>query len=259
MRYHWLMNPQPLLSQADTLNPNPPPLEILLEDGPLIALNKPAGLLTQGVPQAQPSLEWQVKAYLKAKLDKPGNVYLGVPHRLDRPVSGVVIFAKNSKAAARLAEQFRQRTLTKVYLAVTESVPQTTEGTLVDWLLKDAENAHVTVVPKGTENAKQAILDYEVIAAKNGRALVRIELHTGRMHQIRVQFGSRGWPIVDDLQYGATLSADVAASYDPRSSPIALHAWQLHLKHPVRYDSVRIEAPLPANWSRFGFILPKGL
>ena len=235
-----------------------PSLDILLEDGPLIALNKPAGLLTQGVPQAQPSLEGLVKAYLKQKLAKPGNVYLGVPHRLDRPVSGVVIFAKNSKAAARLAEQFRERSIRKIYLAVTESVPEPTEGTLVDWLLKDAETAHVTVVSEETANAKRAVLDYEVIAVKNDRALVQIELHTGRMHQIRVQFASRGWPIVDDRQYGATISVDDRANYDPQLSPIALHAWRLILKHPVRYDAIRIEAPLPANWSRYGFVLPKG-
>lgn len=253
------MNSERTFAETNPQTAGAPPLKILLEDGPLIALNKPAGLLTQGVPQAQPSLEWQVKDYLKAAMNKPGNVYLGVPHRLDRPVSGVVIFAKNSKAAARLAEQFRQRALCKVYLAVTESVPQQTEGTLTDWLLKDAENAHVTVVPKGTEGAKQAVLDYEVVAARNGRALVRIELHTGRMHQIRVQFGSRGWPIVDDRQYGATLTSDVAATYDPRVSPIALHSWQLELQHPVRYDVIKLTAPLPANWSRFGFVIPSGL
>lgn len=235
------------------------PLDILLDDGPLIALNKPAGLLTQGVPNAQPSLESQVKAYLKAKMGKPGNVYLGVPHRLDRPVSGVVVFAKNSKAAARLAEQFRERSLSKIYLAVTENIPQPTEGTLVDWLLKDAVNAHVTVVSKETAEAKQAVLDYQVVAVNNNRALVKIELHTGRMHQIRVQFASRGWPIMDDRQYGATVVAESSDVYDPRTSPIALHAWRLRLKHPVRYDLVQLEAPLPANWSHYGFVLPKGL
>ena len=235
-----------------------PSLDILLEDGPLIALNKPAGLLTQGVPQAQPSLEGHVKAYLKQKLAKPGNVYLGVPHRLDRPVSGVVIFAKNSKAAARLAEQFRERSIRKIYLAVIESIPEPTEGTLIDWLLKDAETAHVTVASEETANAKRAVLDYEVIAVKNDRALVQIELHTGRMHQIRVQFASRGWPIVDDRQYGATLSADDEVNYNSLLSPIALHAWRLILKHPVRYDAIRLEAPLPENWSRYGFVVPKG-
>lgn len=243
----------PESKSADT---PPPQLQILLEDGPLIALNKPAGLLTQGVPDAHPSLEHQVKAYLKSKMNKLGNVYLGVPHRLDRPVSGIVIFAKNSKAAARLAEQFRERSLRKIYLAITERVPEPTEGTLTDWLLKDAVNAHVSVVPKGTENARHAELDYEVIAVKDGRAIVQIELHTGRMHQIRVQFASRGWPIVGDHQYGATTTFDPSIPYDHRSSPIALHAWRLQLKHPIRYEPVELTAPLPASWQRFGFAVP---
>ena len=239
------------------------PLDILLEDGPLIALNKPAGLLTQGVPDALPTLEGQIKSYLKQKLAKPGNVYLGVPHRLDRPVSGIVIFAKNSKAAARLAEQFRERSIRKTYLAVTESVPATSEGSLIDWLLKDAASAHVTVVTEETEGAKRAVLDYEVIAVRDGRALVKIELHTGRMHQIRVQFASRGWSIEGDTQYGAAGTGYGAkgpgtafGDGDLRTSAIALHAWQLVLKHPVRYDRVRLNARPPAAWNRFGFIVP---
>ena len=235
----------------------PSSLNIILEDGPLIALNKPAGLLTQGVPHAQPSLEKQVKAYLKASMGKPGNVYLGVPHRLDRPVSGVVIFAKNSKAAARLAEQFRERSLRKIYLAVVEGVPDPTEGLLKDWLLKDSESAHVRPVSEGTSNAREASLDYEVIAVRNQRALVQIELHTGRMHQIRVQFASRGWPIVGDRQYGAPLGFDEGAKDDSYTSPIALHAWQLQLKHPVRYDSIKLIASLPDHWGHYGFVLPK--
>ncbi|WP_010587572.1 RluA family pseudouridine synthase [Schlesneria paludicola] len=252
------MTNEPAASGTPYTNLSSRPLEILLDDGPLIALNKPAGLLTQGVPHAQASMEGLVKAYLKTKLDKPGNVYLGVPHRLDRPVSGVVIFAKNSKAAARLAEQFRERSLRKIYLAVTEGVPDPAEGCLVDWLFKDAEDAHVTVVPAGTPGAKRAVLDYQVLAVHQGRALVEVELHTGRMHQIRVQFGSRGWPIADDRQYGSKSPATLS-DYDPRVSPIGLHAWRLHLRHPVRYDALRLEAPLPANWSRFGFKLPKGI
>lgn len=240
------------------MNPEPPPvaLEILLEDGPLIAVNKPSGLLTQGVPHAQPSLESLVKDYLKQKMAKPGNVYLGVPHRLDRPVSGIVIFARNSKAAARLAEQFRERSVRKIYLAVTESVPHPTEGRLVDWLLKDAEAAHVCIATASTEHARQAVLDYQVIAVHSGRALVRIELHTGRMHQIRVQLASRGWPIVGDRQYGAAQSLELPENDNSSMSPIALHAWKLTLKHPVRYDSVSLQAPIPFLWSRFGFVLP---
>lgn len=231
-------------------------MEILLEDGPLIAVNKPAGLLTQGVPHGQASLESLVKQYLREKYAKPGNVYLGVPHRLDRPVSGIVVFARNSKAAARLAEQFRERTVQKFYLAVTERVPEQQQGRLSDWLLKDAVAAHVTVVPPMTVGAKEAILDYRVLGEHDGRALLEIELHTGRMHQIRVQLASRGYPIVGDLQYGATLTPAAAATYDRLVSPIALHARRLCLAHPIRYDRIELEAPLPPEWGEYGFSVP---
>ena len=224
-------------------------LDILLEDGPLIAVNKPAGLLTQGVPHGQVSLEALVKNYLRGKYAKPGNVYLGVPHRLDRPVSGVVIFARNSKAAARLAEQFRERTVRKFYLAVTERVPDQSGGRLHDWLLKDAAAAHVTVVGPGTENAREATLDYRILAVCGERALLEIELHTGRMHQIRVQLASRGWNIVGDCQYGASEPFG-DEPYDRLTSSIALHARRLCLQHPIRYDSVELIAPLPALWDR---------
>lgn len=231
------------------------PLDILCEDGPLIAVNKPAGLLTQGVPQGHPTLEGWVKQYLRETHGKPGHVYLGVPHRLDRPASGVVVFAKNSKAAARLAEQFRERTVSKTYLAITERVPAPRGGRLTDWLLKDAVAAQVAVVAPGTVGAKEAVLDYEVLAVKDGRALIEVELLTGRMHQIRVQLASRGWPVVGDRQYGATLSPDEAAAYDLHSSPIALHALRLGLYHPVRYDPLWLEAPLPSNWPNYGFAI----
>jgi len=227
---------------------------ILLEDGPLLAVNKPAGLLTQGVPAGIPTLEAWVKAYLKEKYHKPGNVYLGIPHRLDRPVSGVVVFARNSKTAARLAEQFRDRLVRKWYLCVTAGVPAPSRGWLVDWLLKDAEQAHVLVVPEQLRGSRKAELRYEVLATRDELALVRVELLTGRMHQIRVQFAARGWPIVGDTQYGAP--ADASAS--PRDTPIALHAERLDLQHPVRYDWVSIRAPVPTRWREFGFTEAQG-
>lgn len=228
-------------------------LEILVEDGPLIAVNKPAGLLTQGVAGGHPSLKEFVKQHLAKTKGKTGNVYLGVPHRLDRPVSGIVVFATNSKAAARLAEQFRDRSVCKQYLAMTESVPEPRQGHLEDWLLKDAEAAHVHVVPQGTHGAKQAKLGYEVLAVKNGRALVEIDLMTGRMHQIRVQLASRGWPVIGDQQYGARMPFAESSPFDRTSSPIGLHAFRLGLYHPIRYEEQWIEAPLPANWHPFGF------
>src|SRR5690606_35550189 len=181
----------------------PPPLEILLEDGPVLAVNKPAGLLTQGVPAALPTLEGQVRAYIKQKYAKPGNVYLGIPHRLDRPTSGVIVFARNSKAAARLAEQFHDRRVRKEYLAIVEGVPAESEGTLTDWLLKDAARAHVKCVAPHTPGSKDASLRYRVLTAGDGIALLHLEPRTGRMHQIRVQLAARGWPVLGDVQYGA--------------------------------------------------------
>ena len=232
-----------------------PPLEILLEDGPLIAVNKPGGLLTLGVPSGIPTLVGQVQAYLKEKHDKPGNVYLGVPHRLDRPVSGVVVFARNSKAASRLAEMFRDRQVRKIYTAIVERPPEPASGELRDWLLKVPDVARVETVPAETPQAREAVLRYrtlKLVPELGSAALVEIELLTGRMHQIRAQFGSRGWPVVGDKQYGATTALPLPPFADERDVPVALHARELTLKHPVRYDSLTIAAPLPATWGLIG-------
>lgn len=228
---------------------------ILHEDGPLLAVNKPAGMLTQGVPDGLvPTVEAWTKSYLKQRYQKPGNVYLGIPHRLDRPVSGVMVFARNSKAAARLAEQFRDRTVRKEYLCVTEGIPTPATMRLADWLIKDAERAHVTVADAQTAGAKTAELTYEVLATAAGRALVRIELHTGRMHQIRVQLSHRGWPIVGDHQYGASGAfPGIDTGARPHPVVIALHAARLEVDHPIRYDRTTILAPMPSDWEQFGF------
>lgn len=252
-------------------------VEVLLEDGPLLAVNKPAGLLTLGAIPGVTTLEREVKAWLKARFDKPGNVYLGIPHRLDRPVSGVVVFGRNSKVAARLAEQFRERQVRKVYWAIVEGAPAPAEGELADWLLKTPDEAHVTIVPPETPGAREARLKYRTLAQIPVTAnelnsspstphsehrtpisltWLEIELITGRMHQIRVQLASRGWPVVGDVQYGAQTQLTTDSSVEPRDAPIALHARNLTLRHPIRYDEVTITAPLPATWERFG--LPKG-
>lgn len=230
----------------------PPPLEVLHEDGPVLAVDKPAGLLTQGVPKGIPTLESQVRDYIRLKYDKPGNVYLGIPHRLDRSTSGVIIFARNSKAAARLAEQFEQRRVRKEYIAVVAGTPEEPEGTLTDWLLKEPDRAHVTVVPAGTTGAKEATLRYQVVAFRDGRSLLRIEPVTGRMHQIRVQLAARGWPAVGDAQYGSAESMCCPEGVEP-GHVVALHASRLTLFHPVRYDELSIAAPLPPAWQAFGF------
>lgn len=231
--------------------------QILCEDGPVLAINKPAGLLTLGAHDpAIPTLERQVRSYLKEKFQKPGNVYLGIPHRLDRPVSGVILFARNSKAAGRLAEQFRERQVRKIYWGITAHAPEQPEGCLTDWLLKEPDKAHVHVVPAETPGARQAVLHYRSVGPTPLGTLLEIELETGRMHQIRVQLASRGWHILGDVQYGATQLLVDPAPADPTLNPIALHARQITFLHPVRYDSVNVTAPLPENWGDLGLELP---
>lgn len=233
------------------------PLEILCDDGPLLAVNKPAGLPTQA-PAAFPSLEANVKQWLKERFDKQGNVYLGIPHRLDRPVSGVVVFGRNSKVAARLSEQFQEREVRKTYWAILESPLPEPEGTLRDWLRKIPDMAQGEVVPEGHAEGREAVLRYRTLrpalqpVAFVGRwpdraTLVEIELLTGRMHQIRLQFASRGCPIVGDARYGAT-SGSVNPAGTRSDERIWLHARELVLKHPIRYDALTITAPVPAGW-----------
>jgi 23S rRNA pseudouridine1911/1915/1917 synthase len=232
--------------------------QVLCEDGPVLAINKPAGLLTLGAHDpAVPTLEKQVRNYLKSKYHKPGNVYLGIPHRLDRPVSGVILFARNSKAAGRLAEQFRERQVRKTYWGITTSEPDQPTGTLTNWLLKETDKAHVHVVTDDMPGARQAILHYRVVAPTPLGTLLEIELETGRMHQIRVQLAARGWPIVGDTQYGATRLLVSPAPDDPTLNPIALHARQLTFLHPVRYDSMTVVAPLPQNWGDLQLEVPE--
>lgn len=252
------------MSESDSQNSeinqrigSPVDWQVLLEDGPVLAINKPAGLLTLGAHNpAIPTLERQVRSYLKDKYQKPGNVYLGIPHRLDRPVSGVILFARNSKAAARLAEQFRERQVQKIYWGITVRPPDQAEGCLTDWLLKEADKAHVHVVPQGTAGARQAVLHYRSVGETPLGTLLEIELETGRMHQIRVQLAARGWHILGDVQYGAEQRLVEPAPADPTLNPIALHARQLNFLHPIRYDAVSVVAPLPDNWGDLALELP---
>ncbi len=226
-------------------------LEVLYEDNHCLAVAKPAPLLTQGVPPGVPTLEALVKAYLKEKYHKPGNVYLGIPHRLDRPVSGVVVFARNTKAARRLAEQFQSRQVRKVYWAVVERSPQgelpPAEGAWEDWLLKIKDEARTERVSADTPGARRAVLRFRRLHDAEDGALLEIEPETGRMHQIRVQAAVRGWPVRGDAAYGARLPFGLPAEL-PRDRVIALHARSLTFLHPIRYEPLTVTAPLPPAW-----------
>jgi 23S rRNA pseudouridine1911/1915/1917 synthase len=223
------------------------PPTILYEDNHCLAVAKPAPLLTQGVPAGLPTLECWVKDYLKAKFHKPGNVYLGVPHRLDRPVSGVVLFARNSKAAARLAEQFQRHQVTKVYWAIVEGAVSPDEGVWNDHLRKRPDEARTEVVFQDAPGAKLAVLDYHVRQRLDGATFLEMRPRTGRMHQLRAQAAARHHPIRGDELYGATTQFGPPAE-SARDRVIALHARGLTFLHPIRYEPVTVIAPLPDYW-----------
>jgi 23S rRNA pseudouridine1911/1915/1917 synthase len=227
-------------------------LEVLFEDNHCLAVAKPAGLLTQGVPAGIRTLEALARDYLKVKYNKAGNVYLGIPHRLDRPVSGIVLFTRSSKAAARLSEQFREHQVIKVYLSLLETAPGgeplPEKGVWQDWLLKVKDQSRSERVSADTQGAKRALLEFRRLAVKDNFCLVRFEPRTGRMHQIRVQSASRGWPVLGDRLYGARQAFGPAPELE-RDRIIALHARSLTFLHPIRYEPVTVTAPLPKEWS----------
>jgi 23S rRNA pseudouridine1911/1915/1917 synthase len=227
----------------------PADLVILFEDNHCLAVAKPAPLLTQGVPPGILTLEALVKDYLRVKYKKAGNVYLGIPHRLDRPVSGVVLFARNSKAAARLAEQFEKRQVTKVYWGAVEGDLETAEGTWSDWLRKIKEESRAEAVSEGTPGARHAVLRFRRLQPCSGGCLVEFVPETGRMHQIRLQAALHGHPICGDRQYGARLLFGPEAAM-PRDRIIALHGRSLTFLHPIRYEPITVTALLPAVWDQ---------
>jgi 23S rRNA pseudouridine1911/1915/1917 synthase len=228
-------------------------LHILFEDNHCIAVAKPAGLLTQG-PPGVPNLEAMVKAYLKEKHHKPGNVYLGVPHRLDRPVSGVVLFARNSKSAQRLAEQFRERQVVKIYWGAVAGTVEPADGVWEDWLRKIQDEARAEKAEPETPGAKHAAMRYRVLQACDGGTLVEFQPQTGRMHQIRVQAALRGHPHFGDALYGSTRSFGPPAEL-PRDRIIALHGRSLTFQHPLSYEPMTVTAPLPTAWKGLGIAL----
>lgn len=178
-------------------------VQVLYEDNHLIAVNKPAGVLAQGDDSKDENLMDQVKKYIKEKYQKPGNVFLGLIHRLDRNVSGIVLFAKTSKGASRLSEQFRTHSIEKIYHAWVEGVPQKNSATLKNYLLKDERNNKTKVYDAAVNDALFAELSYELVETRGENSLLKIKLKTGRPHQIRAQLSYIGNPIVGDVKYGS--------------------------------------------------------
>ncbi|OZC02900.1 RluA family pseudouridine synthase [Rubricoccus marinus] len=217
--------------------------EILFLDNHLLVVAKPAGMLSQGDSTGDRDVANWAKAFLKREFNKPGNVFVGLVQRLDRPASGVMVLARTSKAASRLTEQFRKRSVEKVYLALVEGKLEGS-GRLEDWLFKthDTETGtRVKRVSSTTSGAKKAVLEWRALATVRGRTLVRVVLETGRPHQVRVQLGGIGHPIVGDLRYAAPVPLGDGHS-------IALHAAHLALDHPTQKDRRRFTAAPPPAW-----------
>jgi 23S rRNA pseudouridine1911/1915/1917 synthase len=226
-------------------------LEILWEDNHCLAIVKPGGYLSTHYEGKEETLDRRVKQYLREKYKKPGNVFLGIVHRLDRPVSGVLLFARTSKAAARLAEQFRRGEVQKIYWAVTEGGSNEPVGTLEDWLKKNKATGRVEVVDLQSPEARHAILQFQTRSRHDGLSFLEIHPRTGRRHQIRAQLAHRGHPIYGDTKYGSAHRFGQA---------IALHARSLTFMHPVRQEPITLTAELPTAWrERFAHLLPKDL
>lgn len=226
-------------------------LDVLYEDNHLLAVNKPAMLPTMGVAEDRPSLLTVAKDYVRRKYNKPGNVYLGIVSRLDAPVTGVVLMARTSKAAARLSKQFRDRDVEKFYWAIVEGEDVPAAGVLTDFIRKDERHRRMHIASKDTQGAQSAELRYRVLGTEKSEPrmrenssarLLEVRPLTGRKHQIRVQLAYAGFPVVGDRKYG---------SLRPFSPGITLHSRRLVVEHPVSKMQVVIEAPAPESWQRF--------
>jgi len=221
-------------------------LQVLYEDNHLIAVNKTGSDLVQGDETGDEPLSEKVKAYIKEKYKKPGDVFLGVVHRLDRPVTGVVLFARTSKALSRMNKLFQEKDVRKIYWAIVAELPPEDEGRLKHFMLKDSNKNKSYALPKKRAGSKEGILDYRLISSTSNYHLLEVDLKTGRHHQIRSQLAKIGCPIKGDLKYGA-----------PRSNPgggVSLHARRMEFVHPVKQEKVKIEAPVPPKdnlWQAF--------
>ena len=237
-------------------------MEVLYEDNHIIAVNKTCNEIVQGDKTGDTPLSETVKAYIKEKYNKPGEVFLGVTHRLDRPTSGVVLFARTSKALTRLNEMFREKSsslpfregsgfgpIKKTYWAIVQGAPKQSEARLENWLVRNEAQNKSYIAKPGAKEAKQAILSYKTLAKGENYTLLEVNLETGRHHQIRCQLAAIGCPIKGDLKYGAK-----------RSNPdggICLHARQIEFIHPVSKQNICITAPVPNDslWQQFAALV----
>jgi len=220
-------------------------MTVVYEDNHIVVVNKTSSEIVQGDKTGDTPLSEMVKQYLKEKYNKPGNVFIGVTHRLDRPVSGLVVFAKTSKALPRLNEMFRNGEVKKTYWAIVKECPKETEGELVHYLVRNEKQNKSYAYDKEEKNSKKAVLHYKLIGHSQNYYLLEVDLKTGRHHQIRCQLAKMGCPIKGDLKYGS-----------PRSNPdgsICLHARTVQFVHPVSKEMIRLTAPVPEGnlWNGF--------
>ncbi|GAB6121370.1 RluA family pseudouridine synthase [Dysgonomonas termitidis] len=223
-------------------------MTVLYEDNHIIIVNKTVSEIVQGDKTGDKPLSEIVKEYLKEKYNKPGNVFCGVTHRLDRPTSGIVVFAKTSKALSRLNDMFKNKEISKTYWAIVKNTPKQPEGTLKHYLVRNEKQNKSYAYDTEKPDSKQAILHYKLIARSDKYSLLEIDLETGRHHQIRCQLAKIGSPIKGDLKYGAE-----------RSNPdggISLHARKISFIHPVSKELIEVTAPVPEDnlWQAFGGI-----
>ena len=222
--------------------------ELLYEDGPCLAVGKLAGLATQAPPGID-SLELRIKRFLKERDGQTEPIYLGLPHRLDRPVSGAMVFATHRRAARRLSKQFERRQVRKVYWACVAGVPTPAEGTWQDYLRKVYGQPLAEVVTEGHPEGRLAVLHYRTLLTVDWGSWLEIELETGRTHQVRIQAASRGHPLLGDLQYGSQVLFGPQHE-DQRLRAIALHARRLEFVHPLSKQTVTVAAPVPQYWPK---------
>lgn len=224
---------------------SPPTIERIYEDQDILVVNKPHGIGTQA-PREFDSLEARVRAYLEATSSEP-HPYLGIPHRLDRCASGTIVFAKRRKAAQRLSKQFELREVTKIYSAKVAGVVEPAAGEWEDYLRKVPDEPRAEVVGNDHAEGKWALLRYQVQSQDESTSQLRIELATGRMHQIRIQCAARNHPVLGDETYGSTVAFGPACEH-PRERWIALHATELAFEHPRAKEQMTFTSPFPEHW-----------